>query len=269
MAKAIFTDLDGTLLNNNHKYSTLTKKTILKLQKEGVYVVVNTGRLAIDSIRQAKKLKAHKFAGYAIGNNGTQIYSFKTKEFILNLIFTISTVEKIYNYADKLRNIHFYGQNTTYAFSYGTNSQYWAKIMKAKYKIIDSTTDFDEPISRALLICYKDLTEEQSQAFEQEIIKHFNEIDVIRYNNYLFELTPKDGNKGSALEFLSNHLNIAIKDTISFGDSYNDVSLIKKAGIGVAVGNALGIIKEIATDHSLTNYEHGPAKYLQKYFWNK
>ncbi|WP_342256819.1 HAD family hydrolase [Spiroplasma endosymbiont of Poecilobothrus nobilitatus] len=76
---------------------------------------------------------------------------------------------------------------------------------------------------------------------------------------------PKD----SALQFLSHHIRIDISQTYSFGDSYNDLELIRQAGVGIAVSNAIDELKTMANEVTLSNRENGPAKYLQQFLLKK
>ncbi|PQP78811.1 Cof-type HAD-IIB family hydrolase [Spiroplasma sp. ChiS] len=269
MKKAVFSDLDGTLLNDNHRFSRLTKKTVNSIQKKGIPFVVTTGRLANDAIRQARKLKVHKYDGYVLANNGASAYSFKTNSFLWIMIFTTAEIKTIFEFTYRKYKVHFFSNNSTYVYEYGENSYYWSKIMRTKYKIITKVTDITEDITHASVIAHHSLDDKAANELMTKLRQLLPQLDITQYNNRVFEIACKGISKGSALQFLSHHIGIDISQTYSFGDSYNDLELIRQAGVGIAVGNAINDLKTMANEVTLSNRENGPAKYLQQFFLKK
>lgn len=83
------------------------------------------------------------------------------------------------------------------------------------------------------------------------------------------EITHPDAQKGIALDALCELLKIPVENTLALGDSGNDESMLKKAGIGVAMGNAPDFIKRIADAVSETNDRDGAAIAIERYALNK
>ena len=79
-----------------------------------------------------------------------------------------------------------------------------------------------------------------------------------------FEMQHPDVSKGNALTKLAEHLNIPMKDTVAIGDNFNDVSMLKMAGLGIAMGNAEPEILAMAQSITRTNVEHGVAHAIHK-----
>ena len=77
-----------------------------------------------------------------------------------------------------------------------------------------------------------------------------------------FEISDARATKGAALAWLCNHLGIPLDEAVSFGDNLNDVSMIEKAGMGVAMENAEPEIKAIADAITLTNDEGGVGEFI-------
>ncbi|WP_338964244.1 MULTISPECIES: Cof-type HAD-IIB family hydrolase [unclassified Spiroplasma] len=269
MKKAVFSDLDGTLLKDNHRFSKLTKKTINSVQKKGIPFVVTTGRLANDAIRQARKLKVHKYHGYVLANNGASAYSFKTNSFLWMMIFTTAEINTLFKFTYQKYKVHFFSNNSTYVYEYGENSYYWSKIMRTKYQVITKPEEIIEDITHANVITHESLNDNDAAGLIQELRKLLPQLDITQYNNRVFEIACKGISKGSALQFLSHHIGIDISQTYSFGDSYNDLELIRQAGVGIAVGNAIDELKAMANEVTLSNREDGPAKYLQQFLLKK
>ncbi|MGO1281047.1 MAG: HAD-IIB family hydrolase, partial [Leuconostoc mesenteroides] len=79
------------------------------------------------------------------------------------------------------------------------------------------------------------------------------------------EFINKKASKGNALAALAQSLNIDIEDTMAIGDQENDYSMIERAGLGVAMGNAIEKIKTIADIETATNNDSGVARALEEY----
>ncbi|MDF2963402.1 MAG: Cof-like hydrolase, partial [Paenibacillus sp.] len=79
------------------------------------------------------------------------------------------------------------------------------------------------------------------------------------------ELNPKGINKASGIRQVCSLLGIGMSQVIAMGDSLNDESMIREAGLGVAMGNAQDEVKEFADVITATNEEHGVAKIIEQY----
>jgi len=75
----------------------------------------------------------------------------------------------------------------------------------------------------------------------------------------LFEMVHPEVSKGNALEHLASYLDIAWSDIMAIGDNYNDISMLERAGISVAIGNAEPEVKEVCRYIAPTNDSHGVA----------
>lgn len=82
------------------------------------------------------------------------------------------------------------------------------------------------------------------------------------------EITHPDAQKGNALDALCQLLDIPVENTLALGDSGNDESMLKKAGLGVAMGNAPDFIKTIADAVSEPNHRDGAAIAIERYVLN-
>ena len=78
----------------------------------------------------------------------------------------------------------------------------------------------------------------------------------------------KEVDKSKSILRLCEILNINIEEVIAIGDSYNDISMIETAGVGIAMGNGVQEIKEIADFITDTNENDGVAKAIKKYIFD-
>ena len=81
------------------------------------------------------------------------------------------------------------------------------------------------------------------------------------------EAVAKGVDKAAGLDFLCEHYGFDIAETVAFGDSYNDTEMLKRAGLGVAMGNAAPDVRKYAKRVAATNDDDGIAKTLNEIFY--
>ena len=91
------------------------------------------------------------------------------------------------------------------------------------------------------------------------------EVDMARSSEYYLEIFPKGVTKGEALAAVCEKLNIKLEETIAFGDQELDVPMIQKAGVGIAMGNAIEEAKAAADYVTRSNNDAGIAYALERY----
>ena len=74
----------------------------------------------------------------------------------------------------------------------------------------------------------------------------------------------KSASKYRAIEFLAEQYHVDIEDIVAFGDDYNDMEMIERCGNGIAVGNALEIVKGVADQVCESNQNDGVARWIER-----
>ncbi|MDP4089537.1 MAG: HAD-IIB family hydrolase, partial [Bacillota bacterium] len=92
-----------------------------------------------------------------------------------------------------------------------------------------------------------------------------NDLNIYPSKPTYLEIMPKEASKTSAIEFLCRRFDLQSTEIIAVGDNYNDVDMIKFAGLGVAMGNAPDPVKQSADAVTLSNDEDGVAVVIEKY----
>lgn len=267
MYRAVFLDLDGTLLTDDKKVSEENKKAIKYVQEKG-------GIACICSGRQKDAVKAYKeMAGcdkYIICSNGTQIYDCEKDEelFSCNLEKDICTM--LVNYV--IKNNFYIRIETSYC-RYVNSRDYFVK-----YEIVlDNNEELFEIINEnnILQITIGTNTEEDMKKVLKDIenmqredikIENVYPPDVHGAKAWSANIINKNASKGNAIYGLCKYLKINIEDVIAMGDDSNDISMIKAVGLGIAMGNAGEDVKEYAKEITKTNMENGVADVLYKKF---
>ncbi|MDN4075685.1 Cof-type HAD-IIB family hydrolase [Fictibacillus terranigra] len=285
--KLIAIDMDGTLVSKQLKVTKANKEAIEKAREEGHMVVIATGR----SFDEAKyTLSEAELYLPLICVNGAEIRSDNWEK-----VTSIPIPSKQYFDIEKaLRANDIYYEVYTSEGTYTDNREKAFKVMKdivltsnpeateddvhkaalRRFKLgtVNFISDYDMLMEKEGLEIYKVL------AFSSEQEKIANSVDMLRKIDHLavsssannnLEITNADAQKGVALEKFSKLHNISLKDTMAIGDNYNDVSMLEKAGISVAMGNAYDEIKQIAMHVTKTNDESGVAYAIENYLEEK
>ncbi|ASZ08926.1 HAD family phosphatase [Mesoplasma chauliocola] len=273
-----FSDCDGTLLFDDYKFSEYTINTVKDVYENGNYLIPVTARTLKNLKSIAKQLKIDELGGIIAGNNGAQIYDFKTNQYILNSIIDKKMIKEVFelyyseNDEDKECKVNFSCENVIYSFGESENTKKWAEIMEQEFKVIKSYREIIEDVVSISIITKKGTNLEA-------YLHHFNKIKnkygeqyrIDNYHNRVVSIAPKDIDKGYAVDIINKYLNNTGKFvTYGFGDSYNDFALLAAVDYGVAMQNALEELKENAYDITdYPNYDDGVAKYINEKIINK
>lgn len=280
--KLIATDLDGTLLNSKHEVSKENAEALRLAQEKGIEIAIATGRTYSDAIHICKKANIN---AHIISNNGALAFSKEGKKLnsctidkesfqhVLNWLYeneyafqictdknlflpydTKTILEKDFKEA-KINNpsIHMNLVNDMINFIF---SQEGVKLIKCKDDILNLDLDF---CSITAISLNKDKLNYGRQHYKQ-----FKELSMVISHEYNFEFTNNNASKGNSLEYLADYLGISLNDITAIGDNYNDISMFKKAGISVAMGNAEDDIKNICSHVSISNDLNGVAHFIHE-----
>lgn len=261
MYKVVVSDIDGTLVDQNQQISEQNLKAIQLFQHEGGIFTIATGRVE----QSVKHLIAQLQIQYpVILYNGGKVIDYKLNrviyerhipiEFALDFVdmalrnqlnICIYTDEDIYilNDTDTIRT---YVAKDKVTVQLLPNVAYLKSRIVYKVLIIDEVADFRT--------CY--------DYFEQASM---SDVTIVQSENTYLEILPANVSKGEALKVLMDYLNLPIQSAIAIGDHFNDIEMIKAAGIGVAVNNAIPSLKEYADAIVPSNIQHGVAKAIYKY----
>ena len=135
----------------------------------------------------------------------------------------------------------------------------------ARLKLSESGFRIYEIISSGAPDAKERLAELEKEMYEE--LK--DKMGVYRSEPYFLELVPKGIDKAQSLSVLLEELGMSRDEMIAIGDGYNDLSMIKFAGLGVAMANAQDIVKENADYITLSNDEDGVAAVVEKFILNK
>ncbi len=263
--KAIALDLDGTLMDSNKKLSQVNKETIWKALDKGVAVILASGRPLFGVMPVATALEFETRGGYVLAYNGGNIVDCKTGKTIYSKEIPSKCIADICRIARE-SNVHPLTYFEDRILAESDTDEYVIKeavCNSAKIKVVQDLVEFvDYPVAKLLVVGeHTKLLPVQKQLKEL----HGDSLDIFFSEEYFLEVVPKNVAKDASLSALLEILGIAKEELIACGDAMNDVSMIKYAGLGVAMENAYPGIKEYADYVAPSNDDNGVAYVIEKF----
>ncbi|MGG2934018.1 Cof-type HAD-IIB family hydrolase [Bacillus pacificus] len=280
--KLIAIDLDGTLLSGNKMISKENAEAIRKCQEAGHVVAICTGRSIVDIERLLLEVNLEC---PIIAENGALIYN--DKKMMKRYPIQNMQALEIVNYLEE-NGLYYqlYTNKGVYVPEYGVES-----VRNEIDYVKNSNESIDlkelETIAALYLEHTAFLSAESCKpivetdihvhkllpfSYDMEKLKKLKETflhntDLAITSSYWhnLEINHRDAQKGNGLYTLAEHLNIPVENTVAIGDGLNDVSMMEKANLSIAMGNAVEEIKAMCQYETLTNEEHGVAHALYKY----
>lgn len=263
--KVIVLDIDGTLVNSKKEITEATLHRLIQLQQQGMFIALASGRPSEGMLPYAEKLELDKYDGYIIAHNGAQIIQVKTKKVVYSRSFPTEYLRGICDCIKPYRVNISTNKGDTFIAAGNKNrfTTVEADVMKLPLKFVE---DFPSYVTFETSKCILAGEPEDILKLERIMSEQFKgRFDVYRSEPQFLELVPCGVDKGSSTERLLKILGCSRQECMTIGDSYNDVTMIEYAGIGVAMGNAPDDIKQQADFVTLTNDEDGAVFAIDKF----
>ena len=266
--KILFTDMYGTLLDSNKQISPTLLSLLQKLTASGGRLVLSTGR-TISSIQTVIRRTGLAFPEMLIiAANGNAVYDWDLEQYLLYKTVPLSMAKEIISMADR-RGLHLQTYTDAHAVWHKKTSEslFYHKGTGMDFLYADDIMRLcDKPPCKLLAIDLKDRS--KLSLLQRDVLNRFGDTLTAMFScdEYL-EIFDKTAGKGSAVRFVCDQLHIPPQDTVAAGDAENDISMLKAAGIGVAMANAAPEVKRNADFITRQDNDHdGLAEVLHKYF---
>lgn len=263
--RAIALDLDGTLTNHDKVVTLKTREALLQAEAEGVVIILASGRPTYGIEPVAECLELDKRGGYILSYNGGNIVNAKTGEKLFAQFLPDEVIPILYRYA-KEKNHALLGYAGNEIITEMPDDQYVkeeSRINKMNIRKVENLFEALEPHPTKLLMTGDPADMLKAENELSEILG--DRMDIFRSAPFFLELVPKGIDKAKSLLRLLSKINLTPADMIAFGDGYNDLSMLKLAGMGVAMQNAAPEVRAEADYITLSNEEDGVAAALEHF----
>lgn len=265
--KLIALDLDDTLLNKDCNISPETVKAIKKATEQEIYIVLCSGRATNGVIPFVNKLglSDSPFAKFIITTNGARIFNLHTNEKILEKNTSPEVLKTAYRKAREMNIVTVvYSEDTVYSEVDNEFARMDSKLCSLNFEVVPDFENFLNGKFPKMLVSAE--PERILELKEQLYPQLKDSADLCLSKPFFLEVLSKDISKGNAILHLADYLNIPHSQTMAFGDSMNDETMIRQAGYGVAMCNGLDYIKNIADFVTEKDNNHdGIADFLYRY----
>lgn len=268
--KILAFDMDHTLLNDKGELSKENRASLCRAAEKGYHIVIATGRGYSAFPKGILELPEIQ---YVITSNGACIVDLHSKETIYTNLLTRKAVEDALPWIEDpevMKEVFF--EHGIYAdkhcmadlLRYGITSE------KSKKYILETRNPVDDTV--ALIKEHAEILENINLIFGDvdkrmrywEELKQNKGLKVVSSMPFNIELGGKTTSKATALEALAAKFDLGHENIMSFGDSSNDAEMLAASQIGVAMGNAVDELKEIADYIADTNVRDGVAMALKE-----
>ena len=264
--KVVVSDLDGTLLNPQHKISDYTKSIFQELHNQNYLIVVATGRHHLDAMAIIETLEVPV---YLVSSNGARIHSPEKEElfsFNLNsdIVKTALSVD-----IDPEITVVLFKENVWQTNKLSEKLNAFQSELKYHPELVDYKTleDFG-----AIKIFFAHDNHEKLVKLKDAVLVNSSE-----HLHHAFslptclEFMDKSVDKAVAIMKVLEKEGFTAEETVSFGDGFNDVQMLSSTGKGLIMGNAPILLKETLPNLEVieTNAEDGVAKYISSKILNR
>lgn len=263
----IVSDFDGTLVNADGTIDERNKALIAEYIAAGGSFAISTGRLPVGILPRVRELG---LKGAVCCCQGAIILDIESGKTILDRKLSLETTLAIVRKMEKMGlHIHAYDQWDYYSNMDDEALKLYEQAVRAKAKLVT-----DRPLSQFIeergFCSYKILAvvhpKDKERIMQELLAEHFPECEVTSSGEFLVEVVNARYSKGTAVAFLANYCNVPLAKTVAIGDQLNDLPMIERAGLGVAVQNAEQRLKDCA-DYvcTCTNEEGAVGEIIEKF----
>lgn len=249
-------DLDGTLLNSEHKLSEKNREALRELAANDILVVLVSGRMhrSIQPISDQIGLE-----NPIISYNGGMVQHATTGEVYHHTPVPANYAMAVVNdCVEQDLHLNFCLNDELYV----AERNAWSDLYETRTGVPatpvgDLRELAGETPTKMLLIHTPEKLQPLLESFQTNYVER---LYVTQTQAEYIEFMNPAVTKGGALTALANQFNIPMDTVVAFGDSYNDESLLKTAGFGIAMANAVPPIRACADHITTTNDDNGVAK---------
>lgn len=258
-------DIDDTLLNDEIQVTERTKKALERAIEAGVTVTLATGRMFASAQQIAKQIELNV---PIITYQGALVKTLIDGKVLYERNVPVDAARKLLGYA-KEHGLHLqlYVNDVLYGTEDNARIQAYSKLSNIPYVIEpDFEHLIDKPNHKMLIIDEPEVLDHHKSILQDML---GDQLHITKSKAHFLEFMHKEGTKGHALQFMAQHIGCTMEQTIAIGDAWNDREMISVAGLGVAMGNAVPSLKDIADYITLDNNEDGVAHVIEKFVFQE
>lgn len=269
--KLLVLDIDGTLVNSKKEITPATLDAIERWRRAGNRIAIATGRPTAGVRHVASALAMAEKGGYILSYNGACITDAASGATVCAKFLPPDIPALLADYArthENLGLISYEGETVLSLFE--PDDYIKLEAVTINHLNLVHKTDFAEYIDFPVHKCLLTASPDEAEGYEKELAAlTAGRVSVYRSEPFFIEVMPLNVDKATSLEAFIPMLGIDRRDVICCGDGFNDLSMIKWAGLGVAMANARQVVKDAADHVTLSCDEDGIAVLIDRLLANE
>ena len=264
MYKLIAMDLDDTLLNDDGCISEENKTAIKRAEAAGLKIVVASGRSYASSKHYVKELG---LSGLTVSLNGACVHDAANGTMVAGFPIEKEIIKDLLRDIEPF-DVHINLSSGEKVFCQGPSeyARLYSQMNRIEMNYVESLAELSETVSVGKLLM-SDKHEKLDSIRDILQIKYGTRLNIAFSKPYLLEVTDLQASKGAAVLRVAEMCGIKPHEIMAIGDGENDLTMIKSAGMGVAMGNAKEKVRKEADFVTLTNNENGVAYAINQYIF--
>ncbi len=258
--KILFLDIDGTLLNSKGEITPATRSAIAKLQANDIPVVLASGRPFGGMLQLASELNLAQNGGYVVSFNGGKIVNMKTGTILCESFMPLAQVAQVFALTQQL-GLAVLTYNETGILAQHPENPYVLHektITGLPFVPFDgNAASLTSPVHKCLVVGETQQLIAAEAVFKQQL----GEVVAVSRSSPIFlEVMPLGVDKASGISAMLEKLGIPAEAAVACGDGFNDVPMLRLAGVGAVLANAPDGVKAEADLLVGSNDEDGVAQ---------
>ncbi|KPU26973.1 hypothetical protein TR13x_07545 [Caloranaerobacter sp. TR13] len=297
MYRLLALDMDGTLLNKEHKISRENFEAIQEALRMDIKIVLASGRIFGGMLPYLEQLNIIDDENYSVSCAGGLVLNNTMSKVIQSNGLNIEDLKYIYGLTKELNlSLNVYTRDSILVFQDDIFSRFESIANNVPLKLVDFNSLSDDiEIYKITIINdsidavmkmkkffkklhtsdiiqdkrYKGIKRLEDDILDKISTKLSDKYTVVKPFQFTLEVINKSCNKWTGIKKIAEELGIQNEEIICIGDSENDEHMIRNAGLGVAMANGFSKVKEIADYVTYTNDQHGVAHVINKFILGK
>ena len=269
--RLIISDIDGTFITSAGRVTDRLRAVIVRAVETGAHFGLATGRPHRWLIPVLEQLP---LAPVCVCANGAVVYDPATDRVLHAFELSPSAMAEVVAVAERvLADVpHGYGVERVGSSALDPEEEcfiitpeYNRDAWDSQFGVTDTQTLISQPAAKLLVRCSSMTSAQMFELIAPEVDPELAHV-TYSMDEGLIEVSCPGVNKAAGARYLAERYGVTAADAVAFGDMPNDLELLRWAGVGVAMGNAVPMLHDAADHVTATNNEYGVARVLERWF---
>ena len=269
--RLIISDIDGTFITSAGRVTDRLRAVIVRAVETGAHFGLATGRPHRWLIPVLEQLP---LAPVCVCANGAVVYDPATDRVLHAFELSPSAMAEVVEAAERvLADVpHGYGVERVGSSALDPEEEcfiitpeYNRDAWDSQFGVTDTQTLISQPAAKLLVRCSSMTSAQMFELIAPEVDPELAHV-TYSMDEGLIEVSCPGVDKAAGARYLAERYGVTAADAVAFGDMPNDLELLRWAGVGVAMGNAVPMLHDAADHVTATNNEYGVARVLERWF---